>query len=133
MRGEAGGVCVVLCDPTWPGGVEHLDVNQGVGPRPVEIDEDEVRTVPKRREAEHEVLDLARGRPLSEDTVGAEDTLAEIDELVARGIMDSSMEAETMGAADKVAATDGDGRIAATGGAHAAMHAPKLRRADEEV
>ena len=62
--------------------------------------------MPKRREAEHEVLDLARGRPLSEDTVGAEDTLAEVDELIARGIMDSGMEAETMGAADKVAATE---------------------------
>ena len=40
VRGEASGVGVVPCDPTWPGGVEHLDVNQGVGPRPVEIDED---------------------------------------------------------------------------------------------
>ena len=65
VRSEASGVGVVLCDPTWPGGVEHLDVNQGVGPRPVEIDEDKVRTMPKRREAQDEVLDLARGRSLS--------------------------------------------------------------------
>ena len=123
MGGEAGGVGVVSVNPSRSSWVKHLDINQGVSARAVQVSKDKVRLTAQHGELPHEVSHLAATLALCDNSRRAKGVLADIDQLIAGGVMHSRVKAEAMGATNEVTAGEGDGGVATSTGTHAAVHA----------
>ena len=131
VRSAAGAVGVAGPDPSGAGGIQQLNVDDDVSARAVDVLKDEVRAVAKEGEAQHEGSHATT--TLADHTIGADDVLTEVSELITDGVVDCGVEAQAVGAGDEVAAGEGDGGESAGAGTHTAVHAAELRRADEEV